>query len=310
MDGCLTYIHAVGNITDPRGYLWAVTPGVFTHYHQHYHNLIVLHYQYDNLPYSGFQPSCTPRCGDASCTAQMHGMVRRHGESHSGFENLWRGTDEIKTMRVLDYGYVYEDRNTVAANLRNGNPDVATATAQVLGESMENASQRTFQLNSVLVYPFRAGTKYITFNAGTHRATFMDDDQRAHLASYVNAARVGTYLRGGVEQYHGAIVQTNKVRDQTVQTDYIVEWYYRVICLKESKCFWFDQQIPCNTCSTTSIIQYCSSLHPVFRRAASLGNRRANGAKRRPNRRATGGNGADRANSTSCAPAPIQFARK
>jgi hypothetical protein len=40
----------------------------------------------------------------------------------------------------------------------------------------------------------------------------VDDDQRAHLASYVNASRVCTYLRGGVEQYHGAIVQTYKVR--------------------------------------------------------------------------------------------------
>jgi hypothetical protein len=58
-------------------------------------------------------------------------MVRRHGESHLGFENLWSGTDAIRTMRILDKGYLHSDRNSQAANARNGNPDVATATDQV-----------------------------------------------------------------------------------------------------------------------------------------------------------------------------------
>jgi hypothetical protein len=100
-----------------------------------------------------------------------------------------------------------------------------------MGGTMENALQPTFQLNSVLVYPFRAGTRFITFNAGTHSATFEDDDQRAHLASYVNASRVATYLRGGVEQYHGAIVQTYKVRERTLQTNNLVHYYYTVLAV-------------------------------------------------------------------------------
>jgi hypothetical protein len=62
-------------------------------------------------------------------------MVRRHGESHLGFEKLWRGTDEISTMRILDNGYTFTDRNSRAANARNGNPDVATATDQVMGDT-------------------------------------------------------------------------------------------------------------------------------------------------------------------------------
>jgi hypothetical protein len=61
------------------------------------------------------------------------------------------------------------------------------------------------------MYPFTAGTKYIQYDPTTHRATLQDDPARAHLASYVNAARVGTFLRPGVEQFHGAIVQKFKV---------------------------------------------------------------------------------------------------
>jgi hypothetical protein len=61
-------------------------------------------------------------------------MVRRHGHNNIGFESLYRGTPTISAARICDYGYVYEDRNTVAANRRNGNPDVATATDQVTSE--------------------------------------------------------------------------------------------------------------------------------------------------------------------------------
>jgi hypothetical protein len=118
-----TLFPAVGNITDPRGYIWAVTPGI-----------TALSFILSFSTFPGFQASCTPRCGDASCSAQLHGMVRRHGQHNLGFENLYRGTPTIGTARIVDAGYVYRDRNTVAANRRNGNQDVATATDQVTSE--------------------------------------------------------------------------------------------------------------------------------------------------------------------------------
>ena len=75
------------------------------------------------------------------------------------------------------------------------------------------------QEDVVLLYPFTEGTKYITYDAQTHRAVLQSDARGAHLASYSNASRVTTYLRGGVEQLHGALKGT-----------------YKVVSLKKSKC--------------------------------------------------------------------------
>lgn len=39
-----------------------------------------------------------------------------------------------------------------------------------------------------------------------------DDPDNAHMASYVNASRITTSIRPGVEQFHGAIFGTYKAR--------------------------------------------------------------------------------------------------
>jgi hypothetical protein len=142
-----TLFSAVGNITDTRGYIWAVTPGNNDLYLMHCHLVSIL---------SGFQASCTPRCGDASCSAQQHGMVQRHGLNGNGFESVYAGTPDISTMRIVDYGYVYSDRNTTAANRRTGNQDVPTVTDQVdtittvFMSSKQQAAQTRKSNNSVL----------------------------------------------------------------------------------------------------------------------------------------------------------------
>ena len=61
------------------------------------------------------------------------------------------------------------------------------------------------------MYPFHEGSQFIVYDSSTHTATLESDGARAHPASYVNASRVTTYLRGGVEQMHGAIKQTYQV---------------------------------------------------------------------------------------------------
>ena len=61
------------------------------------------------------------------------------------------------------------------------------------------------------LYPFVEGSKFISYDRQAHRASLHSDPTEAHPASYVNASRVTTYLRGGVEQFHGAIKGTYKV---------------------------------------------------------------------------------------------------
>ena len=68
-----------------------------------------------------------------------------------------------------------------------------------------------FQDDVLLLYPFRRGTKFIGYNAATHTVTLEDDPAHAHPAAYSNASRLVTYLRPGVEQFHGAIFGTYKV---------------------------------------------------------------------------------------------------
>ena len=61
------------------------------------------------------------------------------------------------------------------------------------------------------MYPFNEGSKYITYDPALHRATLQSDRAGAHAASYSNASRITTYLRGGVEQLHGGLKGTFKV---------------------------------------------------------------------------------------------------
>ena len=79
----------------------------------------------------GFQASCTPRMGDSAASAQLHGMTERAGVDHLGFSSLWRGAEDIKCMRFVDSGYVFQDRTARASAARNGNPSVAQWCAQV-----------------------------------------------------------------------------------------------------------------------------------------------------------------------------------
>ena len=67
------------------------------------------------------------------------------------------------------------------------------------------------QEDVLLLYPFHEGSQFIIYDSATHRATLEDNQDLAHPASYSNASRVATYLRGGVEQMHGAVKQTYKV---------------------------------------------------------------------------------------------------
>lgn len=68
-----------------------------------------------------------------------------------------------------------------------------------------------YQEDVLLFYPFKEGTKYFHYDRQTHRAILQSDAAAAHPASYSNASRITTYLRGGVEQLHGGLKGTFKV---------------------------------------------------------------------------------------------------
>ena len=67
------------------------------------------------------------------------------------------------------------------------------------------------QEDCLLLHPFKEGSQFIVYDSSTHTATLEDDQALAHPASYANASRVTTYLRGGVEQMHGGMKQTYEV---------------------------------------------------------------------------------------------------
>ena len=69
--------------------------------------------------------------GDSAASAQLHGMTQRANVDHMGFSSLWRGADDIKCLRIVDSGYVWEDRVTRASASRNNNPTVAEWSRQV-----------------------------------------------------------------------------------------------------------------------------------------------------------------------------------
>ena len=64
----------------------------------------------------------------------------------------------------------------------------------------------------LLLYPFQDGTQFFQYDSTTHTANLQDNPAQAHSASYTNAARITTYMRPGVEQFHGAIFRTYKVK--------------------------------------------------------------------------------------------------
>ena len=72
-----------------------------------------------------------PRLGDAAVSSQIHGAAARAGRDRQGLHNLYRGAPDIGVARVVDLGYVKEDRNTRAANVRLGNPSVMEWCAEV-----------------------------------------------------------------------------------------------------------------------------------------------------------------------------------
>jgi hypothetical protein len=75
-----------------------------------------------------------------------------------------------------------------------------------------------YQDDCLLLHPFTDGTSYFTYAPPpVHRLTLENDPARAHEASYSNASRVTTFLRPGVEQFHGAIFGTYKVQCSVVE---------------------------------------------------------------------------------------------
>ena len=70
--------------------------------------------------------------GDASASAQLHGMTARAGVDHLGFSALYRGEATIGCGRVVDRGYVDRGRGVGASTRRNNNPTVEAWCTQVL----------------------------------------------------------------------------------------------------------------------------------------------------------------------------------
>ena len=83
------------------------------------------------LYHLGFQASCVPRMGDGNAAGQLHGMAQRHGHDHLGFSNLWRGTPDIGCARVVDMGYIQENRAGRGCARINDNPTVQEWCQQV-----------------------------------------------------------------------------------------------------------------------------------------------------------------------------------
>ena len=67
------------------------------------------------------------------------------------------------------------------------------------------------QNDTLLLWPFEEGSQYFLYDESRHLATLQDDPLHAHRASYSNAARITTYLRPGVEQFHGGVKGTFEV---------------------------------------------------------------------------------------------------
>ena len=79
----------------------------------------------------GFQASCVPCMGDGNASGQLHGMAERNNENRLGFPNLWRGTSTLGCARVVDSGYVHENRAGRGRARMNNNPNVQEWCEQV-----------------------------------------------------------------------------------------------------------------------------------------------------------------------------------
>lgn len=70
--------------------------------------------------------------GDHSATMQQHGMGRRRNRDHIGFASLWRGTPQWGLIRVVDLGYVFEDRAGMGRARMRGNISLHDQCRQVI----------------------------------------------------------------------------------------------------------------------------------------------------------------------------------
>lgn len=143
--------------------------------------------------------------GDASASAQLHGMTARAGVDHLGFSSLYRGEATIGCGRVVDRGYVDRGRGVGASTRRNNNPTVEAWCAQVLNGvifllphrpltlilalftlhslSIQHILLYISQNDVLLLYPFREGEQYFQYDPVTHLATLQNDPAQAHLVS-------------------------------------------------------------------------------------------------------------------------------
>jgi hypothetical protein len=69
--------------------------------------------------------------GDASASAQIHGMTARAGVDGDGFSAMLRGEAGIGGGRVVDRGYMDRGVGVQASTARNNNPTVEQWCAQV-----------------------------------------------------------------------------------------------------------------------------------------------------------------------------------
>jgi hypothetical protein len=73
---------------------------------------------------------------------QQHGMGRRRNRDHIGFARLWRGTPQWGTIRVVDLGYVFEDRAGMGRARMRGNISLHDQCQQVIrGKAVSSVKQ-------------------------------------------------------------------------------------------------------------------------------------------------------------------------
>ena len=83
--------------------------------------------------------------GDGNASGQLHGMAERNDENQLGFPNLWRGTSTLGCARVVDSGYVHENRAGRGRARMNNNPNIQEWCEQV----------KKLGVKKVLIFYFR-----------------------------------------------------------------------------------------------------------------------------------------------------------
>ena len=154
--------------------------------------------------------STTPRMGDGSAAGHIHDMARRNNNDTLGVNNLWRGTNDIKCLRIFDLGYTRDTRRAAdrRATVMEFSEEVTRTTVFLALSSTPHPQE-----DVTVIFPFKAGTKFFGYDGATHTLTLNHDPNTPtfHLASWANAAKITTFLRPGVEQFHGALFLTYKV---------------------------------------------------------------------------------------------------